>query len=199
MTDHAGGGAVADEERRRERALRRRGAIRSMLGAMVLGLAITVAYFVLPFTSPLTGATLLWLVLGLVAIGVLIVWQVRAVARSPYPRARAVGGLIVSLPLFLALFSTTYFFMGRAQPSDWSEPLSRLDAAYFTVTVFATVGFGDIVPVTAVARAVTTVQMLGDILLVGLVARVLVVAMQEGLRRTTPPGEEPPGTGRERI
>ena len=197
MTDDAGGGAAADEWHRRERRLRRRGAIRSLLGAVLLGLAVTVAYFVLPFSSPLTGATVLWLVLGLVAIGGLIVWQVRAVARSPYPRARAVGGLVVSLPLFLALFSTTYFFMGRAEPGNWSEPMSRLDAAYFTVTVFATVGFGDITPVTPAARAVTTVQMLGDILLVGLVARVFVVAMQEGLRRSTPPGEEPPPTGRE--
>ena len=101
MTDHAGGGAAADEERRRERQLRRRGAIRSMLGAMLLGLAITVAYFVLPFTSPLTGATLLWLVLGLVAIGVLIVWQMPGRGPLAVPagaRCRRADRLPAALP-----------------------------------------------------------------------------------------------------
>ena len=61
--------------------------------------------------------------------------------------------------------------MGRAQPAQFSEPLTRLDAAYFTVTIFATVGFGDIVAVSEAARAVATVQMVGDLVIVGVVAR----------------------------
>ena len=91
------------------------------------------------------------------------------------------GALATSLPLFLAIFATAYFLLGRSQPANFSQPLSRLDSAYFTVTVFATVGFGDIVPVSEVARIVTMVQMFGDLLIVGLVARVLFGAVQHNL------------------
>ena len=46
--------------------------------------------------------------------------------------------------------------------------------------MFATVGFGDITPVTSAARAATTLQMVGDVILVGLVAQVIVGAMRSG-------------------
>ena len=39
--------------------------------------------------------------------------------------------------------------------------------------MFATVGFGDIAPVTQVARILTTVQMLVNVIFIGVVARVL--------------------------
>jgi voltage-gated potassium channel len=73
--------------------------------------------------------------------------------------------------------------MSRTGHENFSEPLSRLDSAYFTVTVFATVGFGDITPVTQAARATTTLQMVGDVILVGLVAQAIVGAMRRGVRR----------------
>jgi hypothetical protein len=73
--------------------------------------------------------------------------------------------------------------MDTAAPQSFSEPLGRLDSLYFTVTVFATVGFGDIVPVTSPARAITTVQMVGDLVLVGLVAQVIVGAVRRGMQR----------------
>jgi voltage-gated potassium channel len=49
------------------------------------------------------------------------------------------------------------------------------------VTVFATVGFGDIVAVSEAARAVATVQILGDLVVLGLVARAVFTAVQAGL------------------
>ena len=65
----------------------------------------------------------------------------------------------------------------------FSEPLSRTDSLYFTITVFSTVGFGDIVPRTDGARVVTMVQMLGDLVFVGLVLQVMIGAAKLGLRR----------------
>jgi hypothetical protein len=47
--------------------------------------------------------------------------------------------------------------------------------------VFATVGFGDITAVSSAARAVTTIQMLGDLVVVGLVAKTLIGAVQHSL------------------
>jgi voltage-gated potassium channel len=155
--------------------------VASLLRSLLVSVVICAGYFLLPLR--LDGSVaVLGLVGGLIVVGILLAWQIREIARSPYPRLRAVGALATSVPLFLAVFATAYFLMGRAQPANFSEPLTRLDAAYFTVTVFATVGFGDIVAVSESARAVATVQMIGDLVIVGLVARTLLGAVQHSLR-----------------
>jgi voltage-gated potassium channel len=159
---------------------RRRVAAASLLRSLLVSVVIVAGYFLLPLRLD-GAAAVITLVGGLVFVAVLLAWQIREIARSPYPRLRAVGALATSVPLFLTVFATTYFLMGRAQPANFSEPLSRLDAAYFTVTVFATVGFGDIVAVSQSARAVATVQMIGDLVVVGLVARTLFGAIQHSL------------------
>ena len=153
--------------------------LRSLVGSTV----IVMLYFWLPLTSVLTGRAVLELVAGLTGLALLLGLQIRTILHSPFPVARAIEALAISVPLFLVLFSAAYFLMGQADPEGWSEPLSRLDAAYFAMTVFATVGFGDITPVSDLTRAVTTGQMLGDIVLVGLIARVIVGAVKEGRRR----------------
>jgi len=61
-------------------------------------------------------------------------------------------------------------------PAGFSSPLGHVNALYFTVTVFATVGFGDIVPVTGVSRLVTSVQMLLDLVVLGAVVRIVIFA-----------------------
>jgi hypothetical protein len=73
--------------------------------------------------------------------------------------------------------------MADADAGAFSEPLSRTDALYLTITVFSTVGFGDITPKTDLARVATMVQMLGDLLAVGLVLHVMVGAVKAGLQR----------------
>jgi hypothetical protein len=162
--------------------VRRRLAVTSLLRSLLVSVAIVVSYFILPM-SRLEGALAVAFGVGLAVLTLLLGWQIREISRSPYPRVRAIGTLATSVPLFLAVFATTYYLMGRAQPQNFSEPLTRLDAAYFTVTVFATVGFGDIVAVSEAARAVATVQMLGDLFILGLVARAVFTAVQTGLGR----------------
>ncbi|MEV4441110.1 potassium channel family protein [Streptomyces sp. NPDC049577] len=73
--------------------------------------------------------------------------------------------------------------MDHAGEGEFTEPLTRTDALYFTLTVFSTVGFGDITPETHEARIVTMVQMTGDILLLGVAAHVVVGAVQSALGR----------------
>ncbi|TCC48988.1 two pore domain potassium channel family protein [Kribbella capetownensis] len=161
------------------RRTRRRLAVASLLRSLLVSLVIIVGYFVLPMR--LDSSAVAGLVIGLAVVAGVLSWQVRDIARSPYPRIRAIGSLATSVPLFLAVFATTYFLIARAQPANFSEPLSRLDSAYFTVTVFATVGFGDIVAVSSLARTITIVQMIGDLVVVGLVARTLFGAVQHNL------------------
>jgi hypothetical protein len=154
--------------------------------------ALTTFYFLAPLDRLGTGTVALLLV-GLIAFAWLVTWQVWAISRSPFPRLRGLEALLTTVPLFLVLFSTTYYLMAREQPGSFSEPLTRLDAMYFTVTVFATVGFGDIVPTNATGRAVTTGQMVADIIVVGFVAKVLFGAVRAGLRRReSEDASEPP-------
>ena len=66
-------------------------------------------------------------------------------------------------PLFLLLFAAIYFLMAQADLNNFNvHSLTRTDALYVTVTVFTTVGFGDIVATTQVARLLVTVQMILD-------------------------------------
>ena len=119
-----------------------------------------------------------------VGIGIfvaLIMLQTRAIMRSPYPRLTAITALAFSIPLFVLSFSVVYFLMERSAPQAFTEPMTRLDALYFTVTVLSTVGFGDIAASSEAARAVTTVQMVADLVLIGFVVRVMLNAVQTSL------------------
>lgn len=157
--------------------------VRSALRSLLVSVVIVLGYFVLPFTSPFTTNTTVFLVGGLVFVAGLLAWQVRGIKSSPYPRARAFSTLAITVPLFFVVFASAYHLMSRADAGNWSEPMSRLDALYFTVTTFATVGFGDISAVSATARAVVTVQIILDLVLIGLVTRVIVRAVQDALGR----------------
>ena len=125
--------------------------------------------------------------LALAAFTVLMVVQVRAIMRSTHPGLRAVEALAISLPLFLVIFSATYYVMGVADPSWFSESLSKLDALYFTVTVFATVGFGDITAASPPARVAVMLQMLADLIVLGVGVRVLTGAVREARARSGHP------------
>ncbi|MFF3678387.1 potassium channel family protein [Streptomyces sp. NPDC002120] len=144
---------------------------------------ITALYYLAPLDGEIVLRTLVSLVLGLGLFGWLVVRQVNAVARAPFPRLRAMEALATAVPLFLVIFSVTYFLVAKEVPGTFSESLNRTDSLYFTVTVFATVGFGDIVPVTETGRVLTTLQMVADLLLVGVIAKVLFGAVEIGIRR----------------
>ena len=55
--------------------------------------------------------------------------------------------------------------------------LTHTDGLYFTVTVFSTVGFGDITAKTQAARLVVIGQMIADLVILGLAVKVIVGAV----------------------
>jgi voltage-gated potassium channel len=73
--------------------------------------------------------------------------------------------------------------MAKISSGNFSQPLTHTDALYFTVTVFATVGFGDITAKTEAARLVVTGQMITDLVIIGLGVRVIVGAVRRGQQR----------------
>ena len=113
-------------------------------------------------------------------------WQVWKITRSDYPTIRAVEALALIIPLYVLLFATLYFLMNHANKSTFGSPLSRVDAMYFSATVFTTVGFGDITAKTEAARVLVTIQMMLDLVIIGLVARLVINAIKVGQRRHNP-------------
>jgi voltage-gated potassium channel len=108
--------------------------------------------------------------------------RVRAVLRSQYPGLRAIEALAAAIPLF-SLCSRGLCHAGRRSAPGVQRVPEPTDALYYTITVFSTVGFGDIVPVTDGAWVATMVRMVGDLLVVGLVLRVMLGAVTAARRR----------------
>jgi voltage-gated potassium channel len=157
-------------------------------GLAVLRVLVSIAilvtfYYLLPFDRSATWGAITLLVIELVAFTGLVAFQVRSIIRSPLPGLRAIEALTTTIPLFLVLFASTYFVMARLAPHSFSTPLTRTDALYFTVTVFSTVGFGDITAKTETARLVVTSQMIADMVILGLGIRIIVGAVTRGQQR----------------
>jgi len=160
-------------------SVRRRMMVTGLTRAFALTVGLVLAYFALPLDH--LGGVPFWLSLsvGLCLLAAAIVYQVRAILRSSRPAVRAVEALAGTVPLFILLFAATYFVLSETDPANFSTAdLSRLDALYFTVTVFATVGFGDITATSETARALVTVQMILDLVVLGAVIRTFVGAVR---------------------
>ena len=170
MTDPPGTRAAA--RRRRDIGL-------GMLRALATATALVVLYYLLPLDRVATSVPLaVTLGAGLLILVAVAAWQVRAVLRARYPGVRAAVGLAATVPLFLLLFASAYYVMARGTPGSFSQHLTRTDALYFTVTTFTTVGFGDITATSQTARLVVTVQMILDLLALGLGIRVFIGAVK---------------------
>ena len=170
------------------RAKRRRLVVWAVLRSLLVATVLVVLYYLLPLDRPLSADTAARLLVGLLVFVGVMVWQVRKITRSRYPGVQAVEALGLIVPLYLLLFASTYFLMERASAAAFTQPLTRTDALYFTVTVFSTVGFGDIAPKSEAARVVLIVQMLGDLAVLGAGIRVLLGAVQRGRQQRSDTG-----------
>jgi hypothetical protein len=150
------------------------------LRALGVSAALLAVYYLLPLDHLSTWLAATILVVGLVALIALIVFQVRSIIESRFPGLRAVEALATSLPLFLLLFSSTYVVTAAVSASNFGEKLTHTDALYFTVTVFTTVGFGDITAKSEGARLLVTSQMTADLVILGIGAKVILGAVTRG-------------------
>jgi voltage-gated potassium channel len=144
-----------------------------------------VAYYQAPLDRPLTFASGVLFVGALVLAALVVVVEVRGILASTRPMMRAIRVIALGLPLLLVLFAATYITVDGQQARAFSEPLSRTDGLYFTVTTFATVGYGDITPQTELARVLVTVQMLVGLVAVGIIAKVVLGAVRVAQERNT--------------
>jgi voltage-gated potassium channel len=149
-------------------------AVLRILGSIT---ALVAAYYALPLERSSAGIAVTTLVIGLAVFIALVAFQVRSIIRSPFPGLRAIEALATSVPLFLLLFASSYVVMAEMSASNFGERLTHTDGLYFTVTVFSTVGFGDITPKTQAARLVVTGQIIADLVILGVAIKVIMGAV----------------------
>jgi voltage-gated potassium channel len=168
----------------------------------LVAVGLVAAYYVLPMDTPGVSGTVVLLV-GLLLVAGVLTWQIRAILNSPFPRVQGFQALIVGIPLLLGVFAAGYYVIGLSQVDAFTQPMDKVGAMYFTVTVFSTVGFGDITAKTDLARNVVTVQMILNLVVFGSVVKLLTTAVNVGLKRQSAkhpdpgpdPGQSAPATG----
>jgi hypothetical protein len=169
------------------KAERRRLVAIGLVRSSVTAIALVAAYYLLPLDR-LSGVSLaVSLAVGLLILTGIAAYQVRAIIRHRHSAVRAIEALAITVPLFLLLFAATYFLMAQANTGNFNvHALSRTDSLYFTITVFATVGFGDISATSQVARIAVMAQMILDLLVLGLLVKVFLNAVQVGQEQQAP-------------
>ena len=165
--------------------------IRVVVSATVL-LAV---YYLVQANASSEDSDLPLLILELVIFGVVVAIPLPAIIKAEYPKLRAIEALAVTVPLFLLIFARIYLSNSLTDPAVFTLPLDNTTALYFTVTVFATVGFGDIVAQTNGMRQLVTLQMLLDLAVLGLIIRLLTSAAQRGVQRRNELHGDADGTG----
>jgi hypothetical protein len=146
---------------------------------------IVVAYFVAPLDRHQSPRTILTLVLLALAVFAAIGWQIWRITQSTHPALRAVEALAFIIPSYLVLFAVIYHVLNYTKPASFGTAQTKLDSLYFSTTVFTTVGFGDITAKTQTARAVVLCQMVLDLVIIGLVVRLVASAIKVGRERLT--------------
>ena len=110
----------------------------------------------------------------------LTVKRINRVGTSHEPYLEAGLAVVMMIALIVIGFASIYAALSR-HGEEFTDIHTKLDAVYFTITTLATVGYGDIAPTGQVARAVAIIQMVVDILVIGVAAR---LAMRVAARET---------------
>ncbi len=107
--------------------------------------------------------------------------QLTGIRHARFPIARATEALILTAAMFLAIFAAIYVLVSANDPGAFTEPLTRFSAYYFSLTVLATVGFGDISPTSTLARSICMVQMALDLAFIAVTVRVLTTVARQAM------------------
>lgn len=164
----------------------------------LLAIGVVMLYWVLPtetFDSPayiaavIAGSLLLWTLL--------VMREMRKITSSPHPVVRLAGAVIATVLLLVVTFAQVYLTLDHSEPGNFNESLNKMGALYFSMTVTATVGFGDIVAESDLARGIVTFQMLINLVLLAAAVRSLITVASAHTRLTGAPppagaGADPP-------
>jgi len=157
--------------------------VRTVLRAFLSAASLVAIYYLAPIPHHSHPNATPHVLVALGVFAVAMVFEVRKIVQSDQPMLRAGVALATLLPLFLVLFAWIYLVMSQASLTSFGTHLSRSSALYFAITVFSTVGFGDITAKTDPARLVVSIQMLADLVVIAVVVRIIFGAASRGQHR----------------
>ncbi|HLN77254.1 MAG TPA: ion channel [Nocardioidaceae bacterium] len=138
---------------------------------------LTACYYVIPLSVEWQDLTDLMRV----AASVLLAAGVALVFRAHARRSERILGkdlvriqwLLSALYLLVLAFAMTYSVVSRFAPDQFVGVRDRTAALYFSTTIVATVGFGDIHAAGTLAQVLVTMQMLFNLIYLGTALRLL--------------------------
>jgi voltage-gated potassium channel len=135
---------------------------------------MVVVFFTVPGRTAWSDSAFILSVLAMVAGTVVLAWAITShVRRQLRGDSDDLQSLVMLLALVLVVFAFGFYTLERSNPGQVAGLSTRIDAFYFTLATMATVGYGDVHAVGQVARALTAVQMIFNIIFVGALAAVL--------------------------
>jgi hypothetical protein len=153
--------------------IRRRLIARTVATSTVVMAAILTAYYVVPWNGGPVDVVSFRILVVLAALVIIFALSYRYVTQSEYPMLTVFHALAAVVGFALVSFASIYNLLSMDDAATFSEPLSRTDALYFSLTTMTTIGYGDIHAKTGGARIVVMIQMVVDVVVVGVAVRAL--------------------------
>ena len=130
-------------------------------------------YFALPVRVDEAGGALLrnagLALLGVVAVAWIVVRQVRGTGSRELTALQ----LVVLLEVITIAFALAYYSLAVHAQGEFEGIATKLDALYFTLATMTTAGFGDIRPMSQLARGLVSAQLAFDVVFLGLLATLI--------------------------
>jgi len=149
---------------------------RSIAISVSLITVMVAAYYLLPWNGHGARALLFRMGFGLVLLVVATILSIKNVLRSQYPILRAFEALGLVVGFAVVSFASLYVFISSRSVTSFSEVLGKTDGLYFSLTTATTIGYGDITAQTEGARIVVMIQMVVNVVVVGVAARAIIAA-----------------------
>jgi voltage-gated potassium channel len=165
---------------------------RDVITTMLAIAVLTAVYYLLPLPGRMREVS--WAILfsiGLVVLAALIVLSVVQLVRAgPDVRVRS---LVVLLCVAILYFSYVDVVLAKA-PGQFVQLHTRTDSLYFAISTLSTVGFGDVHASGQLARIAVTLQIVFNLVFLGLAVTTLSTWLRHRARTMLgSPGNSPGG------
>ncbi len=128
-------------------------------------------------------AVFITIVVVLLVYSAAAVWALVRINQSSHPMRTGFLLLAVMVTAMVVIFALTYLSLSASDPNNFNVPLTKINALYFTMTILATVGFGDIVATSDAGQIAVMLQMVVGLTLLTTLARVIVAAARSATKR----------------
>lgn len=150
---------------------------------LVAPTVVLLVFFLAPLDrNPTLGAAMS--LLSLAALVPIVVRRIGRIQVTDRPVQEAIRAIALIVTVLVIGFATAYVVIAEHTDGQFDDIRTRIDALYFTVTTLVTVGFGDIAPTGQAARALVTVNMVVNVLVLGLFLRLVSWAAKQRIDET---------------